>query len=326
MLGVVGPADAAAGNPAGLPVTITRVMVAGGLVMWVGATLVLSYWARFSRPPLVERLRPYHPGAASSPSPNGAFSVASLGEVIGPLAQAAGDRLAAIFGVSEPLARRLLRVHSPDDVTSFRVRQLVITGAALLIGAIVAGAGVAAGLPAPAALLLVVGTPLLVFLVVEQRLAHASERWQRALADELPVVNEQLAMLLNAGFSLGAALARVAGRGQGCAARDLRDVVNRIRQGLSETEALREWAAIAGVESVDRLVAVLALHNESADLGRLVSSEARQSRRDLHRRTIEVIERRAQQVWVPVTVATLVPGVILLAVPFLSALHTFANA
>ena len=42
--------------------------------------------------------------------------------------------------------------------------------------------------------------------------------------------------------------------------------------------------------------------------------------------TIEQIERRGQQVWIPVTVATLVPGAILLAVPFLAALRTFANA
>ena len=80
------------------------------------------------------------------------------------------------------------------------------------------------------------------------------------------------------------------------------------------------------MDGVDRLVGVLALHSESADLGELVSAEARQARRDLHRQTIETIERRAQQVWVPVTVATLVPGVILLAVPFLAALRLFANA
>jgi tight adherence protein C len=172
----------------------------------------------------------------------------------------------------------------------------------------------------------VVGAPLLAFLVMEQRLARTSERWQRDLAMELPLVSEQLAMLLNAGHSLGAALARVSQRGQGCAARDLVIVVNRIRHGLSETDALREWAEVARVDAVDRLVGVLALHGESADLGRLVSAEARQARRDLHRQTIETIERRAQQVWVPVTVATLVPGVILLAVPFLSALHLFANA
>jgi hypothetical protein len=83
---------------------------------------------------------------------------------------------------------------------------------------------------------------------------------------------------------------------------------------------------VARVDVVDRLVGVLSLHTESADLGRLVSAEARLARRELQRRTIESIERRAQQVWVPVTVATLVPGVILLAVPFLAALRLFANA
>jgi hypothetical protein len=33
-----------------------------------------------------------------------------------------------------------------------------------------------------------------------------------------------------------------------------------------------------------------------------------------------VIERRSQLVWIPVTVATLVPGLIFLAVPFMSAM------
>jgi pilus assembly protein TadC len=202
------------------------------------------------------------------------------------------------------------------------VRQLTLAGGALLAGAVLAGVG----LPAPVAVLVVAGAPLLAFLVVEQRLSRACERWQRDLGLELPAVSEQLAMLLNAGYSLGAALARVAQRSRGCTARDIAVVVNRIRQGLSETDALREWAEVARLDAVDRLVGVLALHSESADLGRLVSAEARQARRDLHRHTIEAIERRAQQVWVPVTVATLVPGVILLAVPFLSALHLFANA
>jgi hypothetical protein len=299
-----------------------RIAVGAGLLVWIGATLVLSQWSRVSRPRLAERLLPFSPGGSSEAKPAGVFSVESLRDVLGPMAREIGDRLARLFGVSEPLSLRLRRVHSDMDVTTFRMRQLALTGAALLVGIAVA----AVGLPAPIALLVVVGSPLLVFLVVEQRLARASERWQRDLELELPVVSEQLAMLLNAGYSLGAALVRVSQRGHGCMARDLSLVVNRIHHGLSETDALREWAEVARVEAVDRLVSVLALHSESADLGRLVSVEARQARRDLHRRTIAAIERRGQQVWVPVTVATLVPGVILLAVPFLSALHLFAGA
>lgn len=103
-------------------------------------------------------------------------------------------------------------------------------------------------------------------------------------------------------------------------------VASRIRQGVDDGTALREWAEVARVDGLDRLVAILALNRETADLGRLVSAEARQSRRDLQRRTTELLERRAQQVWVPVTVATLVPGVILLAIPFLAALRLFAGA
>lgn len=299
-----------------------RVAIGAGLLVWVGATLLLSQWARVSRPGLAERLRPFSPGGAAEPARGGLFSVESLRDVIGPLARQAGDRVARLFGVTEPLSVRLERVHSEIGVTVFRVRQLAVAGAALLAAAVIA----ALGLPAPIAIVVVVGAPLLAFLVFEQRLARTSERWQRNLALELPVISEQLAMLLNAGHSLGAALARVSQRGQGCAAQDLAIVVNRIRHGLSESDALREWAEVARVDAVDRLVGVLVLHSESADLGRLVSTEARQARRDLHRQTIEAIERRAQQVWVPVTVATLVPGVILLAVPFLSALHLFANA
>ena len=98
-----------------------------------------------------------------------------------------------------------------------------------------------------------------------------------------------------------------------------------MRQGLSEVEALREWAAVARVEALDRLVPMLGLNSEAADLGRLVSEEARSIRREVHRRLVETMERRGQQVWIPVTVATLVPGVIFLAIPFIEALRLFAG-
>jgi hypothetical protein len=48
-------------------------------------------------------------------------------------------------------------------------------------------------------------------------------------------------------------------------------------------------------------------------------------RREAHRRLVESIERRAQQVWVPVTVAALLPGAIFLAVPFIDALSLIAG-
>jgi len=301
---------------------VNRVAVAAGLLVWVGATLLLSR-SRLTRPTLAERLRPFHPGGRPGSGPASRGSGGSVGDLMAPLVRAAGDRLAAAFGVSEGAEKRLRRIHATTSAGAFRARQL---GAAVAVASIGALVSAVARAPVPLAVLLVAGSPALVFLSIEQRLARRSDDWQRATAQELPVVAEQLAMLLSAGYSVGAALQRMARRGQGCVARDLEIVTNRIQQGLSEPAALREWADAVGVEGVRRLVSVLTLHAEAADLGRLVSAEARAARRDLQRRTVEQIERRAQQVWVPVTVATLVPGAILLAVPFLAALHAFSNA
>lgn len=302
---------------------MNRVLLLAGLLVWAGAALLLSQWSRLMRPTLTDRLRPFHPGGASVARRPPPGSVASLLEVLQPLVGQAGDRLASLLGVTEGAERRLRRVHATESASQFRLRQ-----AAVSAGAAIAGSAVALATSAPIliALLLIAGSPVLAFLVTEQRLARRSEEWQRRTADELPVVAEQMAMLINAGFSVGAALARLADRGTGCVARDLETVVNRIQQGVGETIALREWSESVAVEPVRRLVALLTLHAEAADLGRLISTEARAARRDLQRRTIEQIERRAQQVWVPVTVATLLPGAVLLAVPFLAALHTFANA
>jgi tight adherence protein C len=301
---------------------VSRLVVLAGLLAWVGTTLLLSEWRRFSRPRLVDRLRPFHPGSAGSEPGPGTLSVDSLADVVLPALRAAGDRVSGVFGVHEPLDLRLRRIHSPMGTGEFRLRQFCWSGVGLLVGL----AAAAAGLPLPAVLLALAGAPLLAFLVAEQRLVAASRHWQDEVARELPVVGEQLAMLLNAGFSVGAALSRVSQRGEGCCARDLRVVVNRMRQGVSEPAALREWAEVARVDALDRLVSILALNTEASDLGRLVSAETRQARRDLQRTLAATIEQRGQQVWIPVTVATLVPGAILLAIPFTSALRLFSSA
>ncbi|MGI8777223.1 MAG: type II secretion system F family protein [Acidimicrobiales bacterium] len=300
-----------------------RLAVASGLVLWVGAVLVASQLRWFARPSLVERLRPYGPGGMTPRSHGLLPSVESFREVVRPLCRVAGGRVARALGVSEDLSTRLERIHSPLDSTGFRVRQLGWTAAAFGAGSVLA-----VGLRPPTflALLLIFGGTALAFLVAEQHVAKASEAWKRRLFLELPVLSEQLAMLLSAGFSLGAALNRLAARGRGYAARDLGRVCGRIRQGLSEIEALREWATLADVEALDRLIPVLALNREASDLGRLISEEARSIRRDVQRELVETAERRGQQVWVPVTVAALLPGVLFLAIPFMAALDLFSGS
>jgi hypothetical protein len=299
-----------------------RAMLVFGAVGWVGATLLLSQLRWFARVPLGERLRPYSPGGMGRPGRAGVLSVESFRDAIGPLSRSVGEKVARLAGVSEDLEVRLLRVHAPTDVTGFRVRQIgwSVTGFVL---AVLLAMGMRP--PAPVTLVFLIGGPVLAFLLQEQRLAAESSRWQRSLFLELPVVAEQLALLLSAGWSLTSALNRLAARSSGATARDLQRVCLRIRQGVPEAVALQEWAQVAQVPAVDRLVPVLALNRATSDLGRLIAEEARAARRDVHRELIEAAERRNQQVWIPVTVATLVPGVLFMAIPFVEALRAFGG-
>lgn len=297
-------------------------VTSSAVLLFAGATLLLSQVRWFARRPLVDRLRPHLPGGMAAPQRAGVLSVESFREVVGPVCRSLGERASRLLGVPESLELRLERVHSPLDVTSFRVRQFGWSAAAFAVGALV---GLALGLPLPFPLLLPFALALLAYLVIEQQLASASHRWRRRLFLELPVVAEQLAMLLNAGYSLTGALSRIATRGHGACAEDLRRVLARVRQGLSDIDALREWADLADVPALHRLVPVLALNREASDLGRLITEEAKSIRRDVQRELVETVDRRGEQVWIPVTVATLVPGVIFLSVPFVDALQLFAR-
>jgi Flp pilus assembly protein TadB len=172
---------------------------------------------------------------------------------------------------------------------------------------------------------LLLGAPVLVALLTERRLETEAAARGAIVSLELPVVAEQLGILLGSGLSLGAALDRIARRSDGLVATELADVVREVRRGRTETEALRDWARLADSQCVDRLVSVLSLHRDASDLGALISTEARAIRDASHRALVESIEKRAQLVWVPVTVATLVPGLILIGVPFVRAMSAVAG-
>jgi len=300
---------------------MTRFYLTCGLLSWAGLTLVLSSVRHIARPTLTERLRPFTPGRVDQ-SRDMWWSVESFTDVLAPLARNLGGRLSQLVGIGEELEIRLQRIHSPLDVTAFRLRQVGWAGAAAMITTLLA---IATGMSAFTMLFCILAAPLLAFLTLEQQLSAASTKRQRRIFLELPVVAEQLGMLLSAGFSLGAAMHRLADRTEGACADDLERVRQRIGQGLSENEALQEWAATAKVPELDRLVAVLALNREAGDLGGLIAEEARSTRRDVQRELVESIERRSQQVWIPVTVATLVPGVIFMAVPFIEAMSAFGT-
>jgi Flp pilus assembly protein TadB len=284
----------------------------------LGTTLLLSHIRWFRRVPLTVRLLPFN-GVARHVERRQLHR--STLELVLPSVSKHAERLGRLLGVEESLSSRLRRAGWRMDASAFRMRQLGWCAAAVGLGLVIA---LAIRPPLIVSPLLLLGGPLLAFLVLEQQLVTATTNRQRDLFNELPVVSEQLAMLLSAGYSVGGALNRLAERNAGVTGDDLRHVTERVRLGLSTAGALREWAEHVDIPEVHRLVAVLTLSDESGDLGRLVADEAAAIRREAQRRLLETIEKRGQQVWVPVTVATLVPGVIFLIIPFLQALSLFS--
>ena len=270
---------------------MNRLTLLCALVLWIGAVMVLTPLRWFRTPPLLLRLAPYRGGTRAVATRAGVLSSQSLNDLLAPLAAGAANRISRLLGIGDELSSRLRRIDSPYDANGFRMRQVTWTATVLAMGA---GLTLLVAIPTPVALLVVLGAPILTYLVIEQQVVTDSKRWQQRLLLELPVLIEQLGMLLSSGYSLGSAVARLAGRGRGVAARGLTSVTVRMRQGVSEIDALREWAELADVAALDRLVTVLAMNWEAGDLGTLIANEARSVRRDVQRAQIEIIERHAR--------------------------------
>lgn len=294
-----------------------RIAVLAAVFGGVGGVLLFSNVRWFNRVSLTDRLLPFVGGAHPLDQRTRQSPVTLALPALSKLA----ERLSKLFGVEDPLATRLNRAGWTLDAAAFRLKQVGWSAAALSFALALLAAVQPPLFVTP---LFLLGAPLLAFLALEQQLITATQERQQALFNELPVVSEQLAMLLSAGYSVGGALNRLAERNSGVTGNDLRVVCERVRLGLSTGSALNEWADQAAVPELHRLVAILTLSDESGDLGRLVADEAANIRRESQRRLVETIEKRGQQVWIPVTVATLVPGVIFLIIPFLQALQLFS--
>ena len=297
-----------------------RLLALAALFGTAGLSLLLSRAPWFRQPTLAARLRAHTPGL-SERRPR-VLGARSFRDALSPAAEQIGGALARAVGVNEDLALRLQRLHSEQTPANFRLEQARHALLALLAASV---AVTIAGIPAFVAALALFCLPALTVLVDEQRLSGRSARWKRDLAMELPLVEEQLAMLLDAGWSLGGALQHVCHRSDGPAARDLARVLIDVRRGNSYQDALRQWESIARIPCVSRLSAILQLADQGADLGRLVTDEAQLGRDERHRELLAAVERKGQQVWIPVTVAALVPGCMLLAVPFVRALSFFSS-
>ncbi len=286
-----------------------------GLLCFMGLVLSFSGFRRFNREPLPVRIYPYVPSRRVGRAP--ADPTSALTAVLSPMAETFGSALSQVTGIHTDLAARLSAAGRTESASEFRLSQFTRA----LVGFGLSAVIVLSLRPnAFVALALLIGAPTLAALAQEQRLESAIQARRERVEAELPIVAEQIAVLLASGMSLGATLERISVRGTGEIAAEMTVVMRQVRQGGTETEALRGWADRSDSEGVERLVAVLAMHRDASDLGAMLATESRSIRAAAHRQLVASIERRAQLVWVPVTVATLVPGLILIGVPFVSAM------
>lgn len=285
------------------------------VLIGIGASLVLAAVPWFSRTAMTTRIGPYLPNGAHL-DPARANRI-GLRETLAPTLEWLGRILNRALGVVTDLPIRLQRAGLDTDPYDFRLRQMAFGVLSLIISAVLW-----VMLPVPLVLgsAILVALPTIAVLAVEQWLNHRIDRRTERLGTELPVIIEQLGMLVSAGYSLTSAVAHIAVRGSGVVASDFVTVTTEIRRGVPPADAFSDWANTTGMPAVDRVVAVLALNSEASDLGSLISAEARSIRAAAHRDLLETIEKRSQLVWIPVTVATLVPGLIFLAVPFYAAM------
>ena len=110
---------------------------------WLGAALLLGQLPWFRRVSLAQRLAPYLPGPKGREAVRGGV-VLSTRALLAPIAQSIGSRVAHLFGVSEELALRLERIHSPIGIGEWRLRQLAWTMASFIAAALFVAADSAA--------------------------------------------------------------------------------------------------------------------------------------------------------------------------------------
>ena len=87
-----------------------RLFAGAAILMFAGATLVLSDFRLFKTQSLSARVSPYLPGGRSLRDRE-LLSLETFGQLLRPLAEASGALAARIFGVSEEHPRQLRRVH-----------------------------------------------------------------------------------------------------------------------------------------------------------------------------------------------------------------------
>ncbi len=168
------------------------------------------------------------------------------------------------------------------------------------------------------ALWIVLGTA--VFSYGRPLLRELNARLNRlsSISQALPTEIEKLGIYLGAGNSIAGAIKKLA-ESSSQSTRDLfQRLENSLNSGIDLNDTLKEISQTFPIASVQRLASALESSIYGADLPRVIRQEASSQRTQLHRGALALMEKNSQKIWIPITIAALVPGIILIFIPFLA--------
>ena len=231
----------------------------------------------------------------------------------------ATEGIGFLSGLKSTLDRGSAYFSAPGPGRAGRGSGPLVVGSACMV---VAATLVASGRSAPAIAAALAGIAALA-IPPATRLARArSER--RRMEAELPLAVEKLAVYLATGFSLAAALSRLGDQG-GASAPAFAMISNGVRSGMSAAEAAAEAARRWPGPAMGRLATLLEGGAGGADMVKAARSAAAGLRAEAHRAALASMEKDSQKIWIPITIAALVPGVVMIFVPFVAVLRSVAG-
>lgn len=167
-----------------------------------------------------------------------------------------------------------------------------------------------------------------VSIVVIPRLLGAVRQEQRkmeAIRGTLAQFVEQLSAFVASGLSFSAAVDRFSRLGFGPWQEFAKQMSIEMRRGSNPGTVLEELLRQNNIRDLDQFPRLLSKHYASPELPELIDEQSRWLRLNQQFDLTATLEKRAQSVWIPVTVAALVPGIIFVLIPFIGALRTFGQ-
>ena len=284
-----------------------------GLLLGLATLACLSWWRAHRPLPLLDRVGPYlGPYADRPPIPvDPTVSMATLRRRIG---RRRSDDPAVVA--------RLRRAARPLDATAYRLERLGWAGVAASIGVLV-GLLLAAGGGAPLApVVLGATTGTAGWWACDERLRRQGRRRQEAMAAQVPLLADLVALAVTAGATPVSALQSAASEVPGPLASEVEGAVRAIRSGVPAETALRDLTDHLGLPGLRRLVDSLLVATEhGTPLAHVARAQADDLRADDRRRLMEIAGRRDVAMLVPIVFLVL-PSVVLIALyPAARSLH-----